>query len=111
MSLQATEAVLVEMDKAGDILCEKIIEVDLVQRGDIMKVMWANLTHINHLLQNMKIGLNTRKPVFAVLNQVRLKPGSEVIKLFSYSTKLSTKFILLINVKMPTIVVGDFNNY
>ena len=31
-------------------------------------------------------------------------PGLEVIKLFSYST-LSTKFILLINVKMPTIVV------
>ena len=31
-------------------------------------------------------------------------PGSEVIKLFSYSTQLSLKFILLINVKMPTIV-------
>ena len=28
----------------------------------------------------------------------------EVIKLFSYSTQLSTKFILFINVKMPTIV-------
>ena len=33
-----------------------------------------------------------------------LKKGSEVIKLFSYSTQLSTKFILLINVKMPTTV-------
>ena len=32
------------------------------------------------------------------------KPGSEVIKLFSCSTRLSTKFILLINVKMPTVV-------
>ena len=31
-------------------------------------------------------------------------PGPEVIKLFSCSTQLSTKFILLINVKMPTIV-------
>ena len=31
-------------------------------------------------------------------------PGLEVIKHFSYSTQLSTKFILLINVKMPTIV-------
>ena len=31
------------------------------------------------------------------------KSGSEVIKLFSYSTQLSTKFILFINVKMPTI--------
>ena len=28
----------------------------------------------------------------------------EAIKLFSSSTQLSTKFILLINVKMPTIV-------
>ena len=26
-------------------------------------------------------------------------PGPEVIKVFSYSTKLSTKFILLINIK------------
>ena len=32
------------------------------------------------------------------------KPGPEVIKLFSCSTQLSTKFILLINVKMPTVV-------
>ena len=28
----------------------------------------------------------------------------EIIKRFSYSTQLSMKFILLINVKMPTIV-------
>ena len=30
--------------------------------------------------------------------------GPEVVKLFPCSTELSTKFILLINVKMPTIV-------
>ena len=30
--------------------------------------------------------------------------GFEFIKLFSYSTQLSTKFILLINVKMSKIV-------
>ena len=30
--------------------------------------------------------------------------GSEVMKPFSRSNQLSTKFILLINVKMPTIV-------
>ena len=30
--------------------------------------------------------------------------GPEVIKLFSYSTQLSTRFILLKNVKMPTFV-------
>ena len=33
-----------------------------------------------------------------------LKSGPEVIKLFAYSTQLSTKFILLTNVKMPAIV-------
>ena len=32
------------------------------------------------------------------------RPGPEVIKLFSYSTQLSTIFNLLINVKMPTNV-------
>ena len=31
-------------------------------------------------------------------------PGTEVIKLFPCSTQLSSKLILLINVKMPTIV-------
>ena len=30
--------------------------------------------------------------------------GPKVIKLYSCSTQLSTKFIMLINVKMPTIV-------
>ena len=38
----------------------------------------------------------------APMNEI--SPGPEVIKLFSCSTQLSTKFILLINVKMPTIV-------
>ena len=36
-------------------------------------------------------------------------PGSEVIKLFSYSAQLSTEFILLINVKMPTTVINMIN--
>ena len=35
---------------------------------------------------------------------IQIRPGPVVIKLFSYSTQLSTKFILLINIKMPTIV-------
>jgi len=39
MSLQATEAVLLEMDKEGNILREDKIKVDLVQRGDILKVL------------------------------------------------------------------------
>jgi len=39
MSLQATEAVLLEMDKEGNILREEKINIDLVQRGDILKVL------------------------------------------------------------------------
>ena len=35
-----------------------------------------------------------------------LRTGSEVIKLYSCSTKLSMKFILLINVKMLTIIMS-----
>ena len=38
-------------------------------------------------------------------NTIKVKQaGAEVKKCFSCSTKLSTKFIMLINVKMPTIV-------
>ena len=34
----------------------------------------------------------------------RVRPGPEVIKLFSCSTQLSMKFVLLINIKLLTIV-------
>ena len=47
MSLQATEATLVEMDKEGNIHQETQINVDLVQRGDILKVMSATLSRHN----------------------------------------------------------------
>ena len=40
----------------------------------------------------------------SLLVSVAQQAGPEVIKLFSSSTQLSAKFILLINVKMPTIV-------
>ena len=44
------------------------------------------------------------------LSLVTRIPGSEVIKHFSCSTLLSVKFILLINVKIPTITgFGDLN--
>ena len=39
LSLQATEAVLVEIGKAGNILKEERIPVELVQRGDKLKVL------------------------------------------------------------------------
>ena len=40
MSLQASEAVLVEIDKEFNILNEQTINVDLVQRGDVLKVRY-----------------------------------------------------------------------
>ena len=41
---------------------------------------------------------------FSVVCSVHTRPGPEVIKLFSCSAQLRHQFILLINVKMPTIV-------
>ena len=39
-----------------------------------------------------------------ISDKARYKPGAEVIKISSCSTQLSIAFILLIDVKMPTIV-------
>lgn len=38
ISLQATEALLVELDKEGNILREEKLQVELVQRADILRV-------------------------------------------------------------------------
>ena len=48
--------------------------------------------------------LSFRTDSFYTTHLTEGKTGPEVIKLFPCSTQLSTKFILLINVKMPTIV-------
>ena len=49
------------------------------------------------------LDLCARMPVCMLRSQAA-KSGPEVIKLFPCSTQLSTKFIRLRNVKMPTIV-------
>ena len=51
---------------------------------------------------SMAIALNCRGGLYWCSNI--LKTGPKVIKLFSCSAQLSLKFILLLNVKMPTIV-------
>ena len=55
----------------------------------IIKMPFSNLLNYN---------------VWLILCLLVCSTGSEVIKLFPYSAHLNTKFILLINVKMPTIV-------
>lgn len=39
MSLQSSEAVIVERDDDGNVVQEKCIPLELVQRGDILKVV------------------------------------------------------------------------
>ena len=48
--------------------------------------------------------MRTGRFVFTSVRLMARNPGHEDIKLFLCSTQLSMKFILLINVKMPTIV-------
>ena len=54
------------------------------------------------LMRLVQSALFCTKPLDFV--NILIKPGPEVIKLFSCSAQLRLKFILLINVKMPTIV-------
>ena len=42
---------------------------------------------------------------YPVDEEINPHPGTEVTKLFPYSTQLSTKFVLLINVKMPSVEI------
>ena len=51
-----------------------------------------------------KVHRKTLNPVFNETFIFKVRSGLEIIKLFSYSTQLNMNFILLINVKMPTIV-------
>ena len=57
------------------------------------------------------MSIDITKPVFPVSDQlqVRLKPGLEVIKLFSCSTQMNMKFQLLIKTK--TMKYKDFSYF
>ena len=80
------------MDPGGAIRAACDISVDGICRPGRPKMMWKKLTQTD--CREWKF-----RPVYP-----QERPGPEVIKLFPCSTQLSMKFILLINVKMPTIV-------
>ena len=54
--------------------------------------------------QKKKKRLDLIQSEMSLVRFIHVSPGPEVIKLFSCSTQLSIKCIMLINVKMPTIV-------
>ena len=59
---------------------------------------WLNITWW------CQINIKVMSLDFCLCKNTWVRSGPTVIKTFSCSTQLSTKFILLINVKMPTIV-------
>ena len=67
---------------------------------------WAFSTSASGYLVKTGVSLGEVKEIIKIFFYfwVLLRPGPEVIKLFPCLTQLSTKFILLINVKMLTIV-------
>ena len=84
--------------------CEKTINV--------MKKNWRHKTNQNFVRMTLNKVTLVRLGICHAIYITRFRhwlytwkrPGPEVIKLLSCSTRLSMKFFLLINVKMPTIV-------
>ena len=83
--------------------CPPEIQVELLSRQLICFCLLKKIIIISEIERDFK-HIFFFNSAFRMKCQISRQPGPEVIKLFSYSTQLSTKFILLINVKMPTIV-------
>ena len=50
------------------------------------------------------LSLDVKRLDFVASEQQRSRPGCKVIKHYSCSTQMSMKFIMLINIKLPTTV-------
>jgi hypothetical protein len=77
MSLQAMEAILVQLDDDGSVLLEKNIPLELVQKGDILKVCTKFVFYfipyfLHNILgvcnQNILISLATFISVFEIMS-------------------------------------------
>ena len=79
-------------------LKQRRFHVDATQCSNIMCLL--AILSARTKLREQKKHVQTKKSLI----RLHLQSGPEVIKLFSYSTHLSMTFIMLINVKMPTIV-------
>ena len=66
---------------------------------DLLSVAFSGHTHL--FLKIIRIIFSLK---ICVLKPDRMKTGPEVIKHFSYSSQLSTKFILFINAKLQISV-------
>ena len=72
---------------------------------EVFEIVIGWMTSEGHWILFILISSPQQSFGFPTQTDTRLqKPGPEVIKLFSCSAQLRLKFILLINVKMPTVV-------
>ena len=77
-----------------------VIKLEFILRLKIKRNDWLLAdTCVSAISQSLRFILSLRMNSCFISS----RPGPKVIKLFSYSTQLSTKFIMLINVKITTI--------
>ena len=89
------------------LLSQTLILVICAKFQYLLNVLFCEPSEIHEYKQNFTVFPEFRTMLIFTngnLKRSLLRPGPEVIKLFSCSTQLSMKFFLLINVKMPTIV-------